>query len=262
MSTPVIVVVPGSFSPPAIYNDFLAGIREKGYEVKALHLPTVGLGPGRGRDGPAPPMEEDAAFIAEEVGKLADAGKNVVLLAHSYGGLPASQCTKGLSLREREQQGKRGGIVRIAYLTAVVPALGKSFGETLADFEGSEFPTKIEADENGWLYFVDLDQAAANVGSDLPHKDARAIVDQFARHSAASFQSPLTHAGHKDIPVSFLLCENNLTVSPLLQRAEIQKIEKESGNKVDVTSIPTGHVPTVSAREVVVDWIVQAASKT
>jgi hypothetical protein len=77
-------------------------------------------------------MYDDAAYIAGEAEKLADEGKDVILVPHSYGGVPTSQSTKGLSKKERQEVGKPGGIVSIAYLTCLTPALGQTAKDVLA----------------------------------------------------------------------------------------------------------------------------------
>lgn len=41
----------------------------------------------------------------------------------------------------------------------------------------------------------------------------------------------------------------------------IELIERESGNKVDVTRVQAGHAPNVTALGEVVDWIVLMAEK-
>jgi hypothetical protein len=84
-------------------------------------------------------MADDAASIAAEIEKEADAGKDVIVVAHSYGGVPASQSVKDLVKSKREAQGKKGGVVRLAYMTALVPAEGGAAGGELAD--GSEETT-------------------------------------------------------------------------------------------------------------------------
>lgn len=132
MSKPTIVLVPGSFGLPEFYNQILDPISSAGYDIKGLHMPTVGESTLKGRDGVPPTMYDDAAFIAERVEKLADEDKDIVLVAHSYGGVPVTQSTKGLSKKERESSGKKGGIVRIAYMTCLTPALGKSAADILA----------------------------------------------------------------------------------------------------------------------------------
>lgn len=127
MSTkPAIVLVTGSFALPEFYDDTTASLRKRGYEVSDPQLLTSGKKPG-----PPPTMHDDAAMIAKEVEKLADEGKDVLVVAHSYGGMPASQCTKGITKQEREKEGKKGGIVRLAYLTCLVSDIGGTAAETL-----------------------------------------------------------------------------------------------------------------------------------
>jgi hypothetical protein len=69
-------------------------------------------------------MYEDAAFIAKHIARLADAGKDILVIAHSYGGTPATESIKGLSKKERVERGKKGGVVGLAYMTSLVPELG------------------------------------------------------------------------------------------------------------------------------------------
>jgi hypothetical protein len=79
-----------------------------------------------------PTMADDAAAIKQTATKFADEGKDVVIIAHSYSGTPTSESIKGISKVEREKEGKKGGVVRVAYMTALVPALGGSSGALMA----------------------------------------------------------------------------------------------------------------------------------
>lgn len=80
-------------------------------------------------------------------------------------------------------------------------------------------------------------------------------------HSAASFGDPLTYAGYKDVPVSYLLCEEDLVIPEGNQSRMINLIEQEGSRKVDVTRIPAGHAPNITATQAVVDWITHVAKK-
>jgi hypothetical protein len=84
---------------------------------------------------------------------------------------------------------------------------------------------------------------------------------KFTQHSARSFADELTYAGYKDVPVSWLLTENDKAVLPHIQQTSIRIIEDSSGQKVDVTKIPFGHMPHVSAPELVVNWMVGLVEK-
>lgn len=149
-SQPTIVLVPGSFCFGDIYNVVLDPLRaEKSYDIQVLEPPCYPAGYVRGPEsGAAPPnMYADARYIHEHVEKLADEGKEVVLIAHSYGGtscsslefenmcklttitspgVPSTESLKGITKKEREQQGKKGGVVRMAYLSALAPRLGET----------------------------------------------------------------------------------------------------------------------------------------
>lgn len=133
MAKPSIVLIPGSFALPEFYNPIFDAVRERGYDIRGLHLPSVGLRAVEGRPGSPPTMYDDAKHIDKEVEKLSDEGKDVILIGHSYGGVPVSQCGQGLSKEERQKQGKPGGLVNLAYLTCLVPSLGANARDILAD---------------------------------------------------------------------------------------------------------------------------------
>jgi len=133
MEKPVILLITGSFALPEFYDSVVEGVASAGYEIKALHLQSAGPRSGEGRDNPSITMYDDARLIAEETTKLAEEGKTVLLVAHSYGGIPASESVRGLTQVERQKNGKAGGLVGIAYVTALVPELGKSAMDVLAN---------------------------------------------------------------------------------------------------------------------------------
>jgi hypothetical protein len=112
------------------------------------------------------------------------------------------------------------------------------------------------------MYHNSIPVSAAITFSDLPKEEGEALVEKFPGHSAVSFSGELTYAGYKNIPASYLFCEEDMCVPAQMQRAGIELIENESGKKVDVTNIKTGHCPTVSAPQKVIDWILDVAGKT
>lgn len=145
-SHPTLVLVPGSFSKSEFYDPVILPLREKGYDIHALDPPCYPRSYKKGT--PSPSMYDDAKFVNEVVEKLADEGKDVVLLAHSYGGVPASESLKGVTKKERKQQGKTGGVVRVAYITSIVPAVGENLGTVIsAAGEGNGGAPPISIDE-------------------------------------------------------------------------------------------------------------------
>ncbi|KAF7626495.1 hypothetical protein AFLA_013886 [Aspergillus flavus NRRL3357] len=251
-SKPSIIIVPGSFSLPEFYDAVTDRVASKGYEIKAIRLRST-----EKLQQPAT-MYDDAAAIASEVAALVDQGKEVILVVHSYGGVPASESIKGLA--KTEDSGKAGGIVNLAYLTAVVPELGASSADVLADIP-TENRVELQLEDDGYLVMANPTASASLCFSDLPVEEGEAWMKRFARHSAASFTNPLTYAGYKDLPVSYLLCADDKVIPAREQQKGIDMIERETGREVDVTVIQTGHFPIPSAPEKVVDWITSLASR-
>lgn len=125
---PTFLFVPGAWHGPEIYDASIAILKKSGYECIAIPLPSVGAEP------PHTTFEEDVDGIREAVSKLIDQDKKVMLVAHSYTGMPAGEALKGLS-------GKGGG-VRLVYINALaVPA---DFSPKAGDLP---FPDWMRVDE-------------------------------------------------------------------------------------------------------------------
>lgn len=263
MSTPTVVLVPGSFAHPGFYKDnIIAGIEAKDIPIEAVHNLSSGLSAGQGRPGAPPSMYDDAAQIAEVVEKLADEGKDVVIVGHSYGGVPTTQSVKGLSKADRQKEGKKGGVVRLAYMTCLVPEHGATAASVLSGAP-PEQTIKMNVGEDGWMYHDDPEASAKIVLNNLADlEEAVGWIKQMPKHSAVSFGDALTYEGFKDVPVSYLFCEEDLCIPPEVQQAGIDMIEKRSGRKVDVTEVKADHCCNISAPKETVDWLVSVVEKS
>lgn len=119
---PTIVIIPGSFSSPSLYTILVEQITALGYDVVYVDIPSIGR---RGRATPAT-MYDDAAYVQSFTTKLADEGKDIVLVMHSYGGVVGTESAKGLAKSDREAAGKPGGIINLCYVTAMALEVGIS----------------------------------------------------------------------------------------------------------------------------------------
>ncbi|KAF2153194.1 hypothetical protein K461DRAFT_278005 [Myriangium duriaei CBS 260.36] len=143
-------------------------------------------------------MYDDASFFNDFVTKLADEGMDVVILAYSYGACTASQSLKDLTKDERAAAGKTGGVFRIAYLTAVVPAVG---ADTVATASASSAggPPQVNIDEFGWMTDFDPEQTGKVVFDSLSSEERIEGSESFGRHAGPAFADPLTHPGYRDV---------------------------------------------------------------
>lgn len=111
------------------------------------------------------------------------------------------------------------------------------------------------------MYHADPAGTARITLNHLPLSEGEAWIKLFPKHSSVSFINELTYAGYNDVPVSYLLCEEDLCIPPAVQRAGIEMMEKESGRKVHVTSIGADHCPNVTSLQETLDWILDVARR-
>jgi len=99
-------MVPGSFHKADIYSEVAEYLSKHGYPTISLPLPSAGA---------IPPHEDfsgDVKGIRDCLTELVSAGKEVVLVVHSYSGLPGGEAPKGLGKKEREANNLKGGVIR------------------------------------------------------------------------------------------------------------------------------------------------------
>ncbi|KAI4596446.1 hypothetical protein KJ359_005577 [Pestalotiopsis sp. 9143b] len=262
---PSILIVPGACSTPEFYVPFVTAVREKGYEIEIVHIPSTNY-EGRTKGLPAPSMSDDVALVQARIAELADVGKDVVLMTHSYGGTPGTQSVEGYGKKERLSRGLKGGVVGLAYMCSLIPELGQPAGSVQASMSEDEKPHMavdwtFKIQDEGWMYHTDIPRLARLCFTSLPQEKAEHWAARLTRHSYPSFTTPLTYQGFKDVPVSYLFCERDLTVPPAIQQAGIDMVERVTGARVDVTRVDCDHVAPFSDTATCVDWIVGMANR-
>lgn len=274
---PVIVFVPGAFSRPSHFDLVSDPLRDIGYEVHVVDHPSS---PDVAVD-PTPSMYDDADNIRRLVETLADEGKDIIIVMHSYGGIPGTQGCEGLSRNERLRASKPGGIIRLLYVGAAIAPVGSSMAgilrtemplPSIETASGSPSlwtsislavgrsiplpwaawlfsPSSIAASVEGlWAYQRNPDIFTDWLLAELPREEA---LKHFAAsppvaQSVKSTMTPLTYAGYKHIPCSYMLTKLDRVNSPEVQRGFIDLVERESGSRVDVREYDVGHCPQMS----------------
>lgn len=125
---PTILFVPGAWHLPESFDAVRSLLRERGYPSIAAGLPSIGAEP------PTKTLADDAALVRAEIKRLADAGKQVVVVTHSYGGLVgqnAVEDVRDLGYAQRKEAGKKGGVIMFVYMTAFVAEKGVSLLDML-----------------------------------------------------------------------------------------------------------------------------------
>ncbi|RDL36076.1 uncharacterized protein BP5553_06688 [Venustampulla echinocandica] len=250
-SKPVIVIVPGSFSPASLYQNIIDELQAAGYEATTIDLPTV----GDSKKASGVTLNDDAVAIQGVLAEFADEGKDIILVTHSYGGIAGAEGAKGFAKKDREAGGKKGGIVRMVYVTALVAQVGQSLTDVMAPYAPSQLQVK-----DGHMTLDPLPNTRACF-PELSETEGLKWTARMPGHSATSFTDKATYPAYKFIPMSYMLCETDLVIPPKYQRSMVEMVEKESGRPVDVHSYAIGHAPNVTMPEAMVETIRRAAGE-
>lgn len=104
-------------------------------------------------------------------------------------------------------------------------------------------PNNLQGD-----YLISEPDGCASVNfSDLPHAQSVQYAKEMKVHSATSFAGRLQNAGYLEIPVTYTICKDDVSIPPALQRSVIEMISTQSGREVRTLVCNSGHFPNISA---------------
>ena len=136
MTKPTFVFVPGAWHKPEIYSTVIKSLNEHGYPTVGLPLPSAGAMP------PNMTFDEDVEAIRDTLTKLVDTEeKEVILVVHSYTGMPGAEAPEGLGKKDRQDKGLKGGVVRLVFIMAF--AMPEGFQPTAS---GQQMPEWMKLD--------------------------------------------------------------------------------------------------------------------
>ncbi|KAK4098783.1 alpha/beta-hydrolase [Parathielavia hyrcaniae] len=234
---PTIVIVPGSWQLPSAWDEFRAVVARAGHEVYHVSLPSVG-----GTELPLTGLTEDVAAVQHVVEGLADHGDEIVLLCHSSGGLVGSNAVMGYDIATRNALGKKGGVIRIVYLSAFMLPAGMSLMDMLG---GVPLP---------WMV-VDGDRVTGDpemmpeIGfNDLPADQQAYWAQQVTWTSAALFADPSQYEPwNNGIPGAYIFQTVDNALPLHLQQNMAQQLQL--GPDPRNATVETGHCGFLSKPE-------------
>jgi pimeloyl-ACP methyl ester carboxylesterase len=178
--------------------------------------------------GAGPGLPEDAAATTT---MLDDEGGPAIVVAHSYGGMVASEA------------GEHPAVQALVFISSFLPAAG----ENLATVSAGPNPVPVIPHEDGSVSVDDRDTPTfdARFLHDVTDPDlVRGAHDRLCSQSSAVFSAATTTAAWERIPSTYLVCADERSTDPDLQRAQAAR----AGT---VHELPTGHFPFLSRPELV-----------
>lgn len=245
------LIVPGSFSTPPAYESLANLLRAQGHEADIVGL----LSANDGTRQPPATAEDDAAHIRQAVLAVLDdpaRPRDVVLMAHSYGGVPTSSAPKGLGRADRAAEGKSTAVVAMAYVAAFVLPLGvsnRAYMNSAGAFDGLSDEVRLGVPGG---YMPRFDPVMAPVlFPDLPPAEAAWAVGLMTAHSSDSFDGVVAYEAWRDIPSVMLIPEKDQVIpTPLLEKM-YEDVVARGGEMARVLVEGAGHMLPIARPEFV-----------
>jgi alpha-beta hydrolase superfamily lysophospholipase len=120
---PVIAIVQGAWHRAIHYQGLVQSLTNNGFTV----LQPDNVTAGKDEDIKGKTHLDDVEAIRKSLQPLLDKGQRIILVCHSYGGIPGSAAVEGYQVHEREAKGLPGGISHVVYIAAfALPVKGLS----------------------------------------------------------------------------------------------------------------------------------------
>lgn len=246
-SKPIILLVTGAWHIPDHYSVLSHRLRHLGFTVECPRLLT--------NNNALPPnktLNDDISQIRSLALSYLDDGKDVVPLMHSYGGIVGTSAFAGLGSPNRKGQ---ASIKTLIYMTSFIPFEH----ESLADIFGGALPSFLSPNEQGT---IDIYNAKHMFYHDLPPEQQDKAVAQLVVHpTCAQFDAPkilVERAAWRDIPVTYLFCDDDQALPEPVQAMMVNRIEKDiDGLKIRREHFNAGHSPFLSMPDRVAEVVIK-----
>ena len=116
---PTVLMVHGAWHNASCWDPLRAELEQLSYPTEAVQLKSSGSA--------VTTHLEDTAIIRVALESLiVSAGKTVILVMHSYGGVAGTNAVHGLEAAARQERGDKGGIIHCVFVAAFLVPKGKS----------------------------------------------------------------------------------------------------------------------------------------
>ncbi len=218
---PTIVFVHGAFADSSGWNGVIAQLNSEGYRTIAAPNPLRGVA-------------NDAASVASLLKTIEG---DVVLVAHSYGGMVISQAAEG-----------QANVKALVYVDGFMPEAGENGFELAGKFPGSVVADSLSVvplTEDVQDAYIQADKFHAAFAADVPEDLARLMAATQRPLTIQGGYEPATAAAWKTVPTWSIWGSDDYIIPAALhafqaERASVQKaVEIEGGSHALMVSHPT-----------------------
>jgi pimeloyl-ACP methyl ester carboxylesterase len=213
---PTMVLVRGAWDGGFCWDDVVPHLQERGHTTVVIdRLPS------------AADASADVGGLADDVAvvraALDEAGGDVVLVGHSYGGMVITEVAD------------HPAIGRSVYVAAFWPPAGMSLLDLVGDAPPADW---FSPTDDGVLALGDFDAVHRAVAADFDRAAFMPIYERMGVQSLASFATP-SSAPPRSHPTTYVICTQDRAIAPDAQ-------ERMARGADDVVRLDSAHCPMFS----------------
>ncbi|KIV79081.1 hypothetical protein PV11_06667 [Exophiala sideris] len=254
-STPTLILTHGSWHTPAYWDKAKAILESEGYKCIAPQLLYTDTDKPVASIGPA--IESLREVIATEI----DAGNDVVMVNHSFGGMVGCSAIKGFTRKNPSniKHDSSGHVLGLVQTPAYAPRSNNALIDLYAVpgyVESLSSQDQVRPTEEGYSEL--LREPAGFFYNDLPSEEAQELISKLVKFSfSLGMSSDGVYAGWLDVPVWYLFCTLDQAIT-LKGQEIISQVCRDDGAFVTTEVLEAGHSPAISKPRDVVRFIEHA----
>lgn len=245
-SRPTLIFIPGSWHRPTCYEPIIR-LLEPTLRCVAVSLPSTAY-------DPEATFKDDLEAAQDAISAETSNGRNVVVIAHSYGGIVGSSAIKGFAKPKDADNSRSGYVIGLILMASGYTLTGLSF---MDPFFGRPPALWRVNNETGYAELVASPKEIFY--HDLLEEEAKYWASQLATQSLkALFEGhEYTYAGWKDVPSWYIGTVEDRAIPVLAQRMLVG-MAREMGASVEHRELQTSHSPFLSEPGLTVGIILEA----
>ncbi|KAJ5267012.1 alpha/beta-hydrolase [Penicillium angulare] len=229
-----VLIIHGAYFLPSAWKNFGNHLTQAGLTVRCPHLPSC-----NDSQPPTSLLKDDLHAVRAAAKDLIASNHKIIVLAHSYGGIVASEAITPDLYSDRLGG---SGVVSLIYLSAWLIVPGESLQDIFARHGAqSEVDLGMHSDE-----VVFAKNAPESFYNDIERGEAEELAKKNVTHHWTVAMGKIGHAPWRDLPLAYVFCLRDKAILGPLQKAMVKDAVDAGGDGIVTDSIDSGHCPFLS----------------
>ena len=240
------LIVTGAYFLPEAWTSFINDLSAARFVARCPRLPTCGdVRP------PKATLQDDVTAVRNAAVELVDAGHPIIVLAHSYGGIVASEAVTE-DLYAKHPSGP--GVVHLVYLSAWLVLPGHSLSDVLEKY-GWQSKADAGFNEDGT---VEVKNTPDSFYNDIEAGRAQELTKKNVTHNSSTFPYKVSHAPWKQLSATYVHSARDMAIFLDLQKNMVKDATENGAADLVTVTCNSGHCPFLSMPTEVIQVVEQA----